>query len=74
MKDFFEPYEMEQYSYSVDFRRQIKARVMELEIPIQIIRESTLQSRSGRDNDLVCGRLTPLSDRAWNMSTALYYK
>ena len=43
MMDFFESYEPKEYSYSLDFRRQIKARVMELEIPIQIIRESTLR-------------------------------
>jgi hypothetical protein len=64
---------MEQYSYSIDFRRQIKARVMELEIPIQIIRESTLRLAAAEQRFGV-RQLTPLSDRAWNMSTALYYK
>ena len=73
MGDFFESYEMEQYAYSVDFRRQIKARVMELEIPIQIIRESTLRMTAAEQRFGV-RQLTPLSDRAWNMSTALYYK
>ena len=71
--DFFETYNTEQYSWAHDFRYQIKRRGMELDVPIQIIRESTLrlaaaERRSG-------GRqLTPLSDRAWNLSTALYYK
>ena len=73
MEDFFESYEMAQYSYSVDFRRQIKARVMELEIPIQIIRESTLRLAAAEQRFGV-RQLTPLSDRAWNLSTALYYK
>lgn len=73
MEDFFEPYETEQYAYSVDFRRQIKARVMELEIPIQIIRESTLRLGAAEQRFGV-RQLTPLSDRAWNVSTALYYK
>lgn len=73
MLDFFESYEPEQYSYSIDFRRQIKARVMELEIPIQIIRESTLRLEAA-ENRFGVRQLTPLSDRAWNLSTALYYK
>jgi hypothetical protein len=73
MQDFFESYEPEQYAYSIDFRRQIKARVMELEIPIQIIRESTLRLISAKQG-LGVRQLTPLSDRAWNLSTALYYK
>jgi len=72
MGDFFGTFDPRQYSFSLDFRRQIKARVMELEVPIQIIRESTLrltprQSMAERD-------VTPLSDRAWNLATALYYK
>jgi hypothetical protein len=73
MQDFFESYEPKQYTYSIDFRRQIKARVMELEIPIQIIRESTLRLVSAKQR-LGVRQLTPLSDRAWNLSTALYYK
>ena len=71
--DFFESYEPKEYSYSLDFRRQIKARVMELEIPIQIIRESTLRLAAAEQRFGV-RQLTPLSDRAWNLSTALYYK
>lgn len=73
MGDFFRSYEPEQYSYSVDFRRQIKARIMELEIPIQIVRESTLKLNTS-EKRLGVRQLTPLSDRAWNLSTALYYK
>lgn len=58
--------------YSTDFRRQLKARAMEYEIPIQILRESTLRL----DDEATFGErgLTPLSDRAWNIGTALYYK
>jgi len=72
MLDFFETYDPEQYAYSVDFRRQIKARVMELEVPIQIIRESTL--RLAPSASIAERQLTPLSDRAWNLATGLYYK
>lgn len=73
MLDFFESYEPEQYSWSLDFRSQMKARAMELDAPVQIIRESTL--RLAKAERRVGGRqLTPLSDRAWNLSTSLYFK
>jgi hypothetical protein len=67
--DDFEP---EAYHLSPDFRRQIKARSMEYEIPIQIIRESTLRLTNA--NEFGKRQLTPLSDRMWNLATALYYK
>lgn len=67
-----ETFDPKVYRLSVDFRRQLKARVMELGIPVQIVRESTLRltekpTRGGRG-------LTPLSDRAWNLAVAFYYK
>lgn len=60
------------YQMSEDFRRQLKARVMELDLPVQIVRESTLVLNPSVDRG--DRRLTPLSDRAWNLSVALYYK
>lgn len=71
-RDLFDHYDPSLYQYSVDFRRQLKARSMKYDIPIQIIRESTLRlvpwtDRSERG-------LTPLCDRAWNLGVALYYK
>lgn len=68
----FEEYNIEQYSLSPDFRRQLKARGMKHEIPIQIIRESTLQI--GDDHSPGERRLTPFSDRKWNLGTTMYYK
>lgn len=73
MRDFFEDYEPEHYAWSPDFRFQLKARAMDLGIVVQIVRESTL--RLPRAERRVGGRqLTPLSDRAWNLATAFYYK
>jgi len=71
-EDLFVSRDLQPYQFSVDFRRQLKARVMELDMPIQIIRETTLRL----DDTKIFGErgLTPLSDRAWNLSTALYYK
>ncbi|HLD19138.1 MAG TPA: hypothetical protein VJB90_03950 [Candidatus Nanoarchaeia archaeon] len=69
---FFDDYNPDQYRLSTDFRRQIKARAMEYDVPIQIVRESTL-TLTKEDKSPSRG-LTPLSDRAWNLSTALYYK
>lgn len=66
------PAHLEQYGMSPDFRRQIKARVMEFDVPVQIVRESTLavtdQVRRGLKG------VNPLSDRLWNIGTAMYYK
>ena len=59
------------YNFSPDFRRQLKARAMQYDLPIQIVKEATLYS--GPDKNKSRG-LTPLSDRAWNMSTTIYYK
>ena len=70
--EFFSEYDSDQYELSRDFRRQLKARAMEYDIPIQIIRETTLRL----NNKNIFGQrpLTPLSDRMWNLSTAMYYK
>lgn len=61
---------LDQYRLSVDFRRQLKAKSMKFGIPIQIIRESTLRA----DSEEYRRQLSPVSDIAWNLSTALYYK
>ena len=67
-----QPKNVEQYGMSPDFRRQLKARMMEYDLPLQIVRESTLsvtsQVRKGEKG------VNPLSDRLWNIGTALYYK
>jgi hypothetical protein len=60
------------FRLSTDFRRQIKARSMQYGMPIQLLRESTLELSNEADFDR--RGLTALSDRAWNLSTALYYK
>lgn len=70
--DLFNSYTSESYDFSLDFRRQIKARAMEHKMPIQIIRETTM--RLSDDTQFGQRGLTPLSDRAWNLSTALLYK
>ncbi len=70
--DLRDPFDPQQYELSVDFRRQIKARVMEYGVPIQIVRESMLRlTAPTKENSR---GLTPLPDRAWNLATALYYK
>jgi hypothetical protein len=67
-----EPPQLEQNGMSPDFRRQLKARVMQHDLPVQIVRESTLdvteQVRRGLKG------VNPLSDRLWNIGTALFYK
>jgi hypothetical protein len=45
---------------------------MEHDIPIQIIRESTLRLSPPLTSDV--RSLTPLADRAWNLGATVYYK
>ena len=70
--ELFDEVRLDQYHLSPDFRRQMKARAMKYDVPIQIVRESTLllsdEHTWGERN------LTPVSDRMWNLSTTLYYK
>lgn len=70
--ELFETFNPEQYKLSPDFRRQLKARTMRYDIPLQIIQESTL--RLSDTVEFGERRLTRLSDRMWNLGTALYYK
>jgi hypothetical protein len=70
--NMFEKFDPQQYSLSPDFRRQLKARTMGFDIPVQIIRQSTL--RPNDESKFGERGLTPLSDRLWNLGTALYYK
>ena len=63
---------LERYDLSPDFRRQLKARMMQYELPVQIVQESTLQItdeiRRGQRGP------NPLSDRLWNFGTGAFYK
>lgn len=70
--DLFNSYDCNLYDYSVDFRRQLKAKSMSLGIPIQIILEPTLETKPLAENER--STVSPLSDRAWNLGTTLYYK
>ncbi len=72
-QDFLDATVQERFQYSVDFRRQLKARVMEYEVPIQIVRETTLRLSDENVNPNE-RTLTPLSDRAWNLCATAYYK
>ena len=63
---------LEKYDLSPDFRRQLKARMRQHELPVQIIQESTLtitdEIREGQPGP------NPLSDRLWNFGTGVFYK
>jgi hypothetical protein len=73
--DLLSSYDVAPYKYSVDFRRQLKARAMEerIEPPIQILLESTLKEDEQVSRFDLVGK-SPLSDRAWNICTTLFYK
>ena len=70
--ELFDRFDPGLYEFSVDFRRQLKARSMEFDLPIQLLRESTL--RVGPPTRFGERTLTPLTDRAWNLGVAIYYK
>ena len=67
--DLFDFYDPVEYEYSTDFRRQLKARALTYKVPIQLVLESTLNL-----DPAISARVTPLTDRAWNLATAIYYK
>lgn len=67
--DLFGDYDTEEYAWSTDFRRQIKARALTYRVPIQLVLESTLNLDPGQ-----AGSKTPVTDRAWNLASAIYYK
>src|SRR6266540_5359498 len=69
--DWIEQYNPIEYSMSVDFRRQIKARSMRFDAPLQLVRESIINPPGLSTARL---NLSPISDRAWNLCTAIYYK
>jgi hypothetical protein len=71
-RDFFGSYDPDDYMRSVDFRRQLKARAMIHGIPLQIIKESTLDLHGGEDS--ATSKESPRSAVAWFLSTAIYYK
>jgi hypothetical protein len=60
------------FDYSPDFRRQLKAKVMPHGIPVQIVKQSTLdvtkEIEDGEPGN------NPLSDRLFNLGTGLAYK
>ncbi len=62
----------EDFKFSPDFRRHLKAKVMPLGTPVQIIKESTLDVSP----EIAAGQpgANPLSDRLWNLSVGLAYK
>jgi len=70
--DLFGSYDPDEYRRSVDFRRQLKARAMEHGVPLQIIKESTLNLEGGEDTGLT--KDSPKSAVAWFLSNAIYYK
>jgi hypothetical protein len=71
-RHLWDEYNPEVYRLAPDFRRQLKARLMKYDVPIQIVRESTLALEI--EKRFAYRGLTPLSDRMWNLATAFYYK
>jgi hypothetical protein len=71
-RDLFDSYDPDEYKRSPDFRRQLKARAMTHGIPIQVVKESTLETWGGKVVGLK--KPSPKSYVAWCIATAMYYK
>ena len=68
--------EVAPYRYDVDFRNQLKAKLLPYTVPTQIVRESTLKPEDYLNNFnrpiRQIGKLK--AEVAWNLSTATFYK
>lgn len=62
----------EEHEVGYDFRNMIKGRVLELGIPIQLLRETT--AKGILNYQIGKTQLQSPTPFAWNLSTALYYK
>jgi hypothetical protein len=63
------------YHYELNFHNQLKARLLQLNAPSQIVRETTLLSGAPLpDSERPSRDLEPPSAVAWNMSSAAFYK
>ncbi len=65
----------EEYMYDVDFHHQLKARLLQKQVPTQIVREVKIAFRellqSERSIDQFAKQESAI---AWNLSTAIFYK
>ncbi|MBN1805398.1 MAG: hypothetical protein JW837_09120 [Sedimentisphaerales bacterium] len=66
----------EEYEYEVNFHHQLKARLLQSQIPIQIIREIKIAYNDFKNSlgNPVLDLSTMESAIAWNLSTAIFYK
>lgn len=63
------------YEYAVNFRRQLKARLLKDRIVTQVVRETTLTpDEFRRDNGMPMRRLEDGATVAWKLATGAYYK
>ncbi len=63
------------YEYAVNFRRQLKARLLKDRIVTQVVRETTLTpDEFRRDNGMPMRRLEDGATVAWKLGTGAYYK
>ena len=61
------------YQFEVDFHNQLKARLLEVKIVSQIIRESKISTNGFTERQLQQEELIKTA-KAWNISSAIYYK
>jgi hypothetical protein len=64
----------EPYRYEVDFHNQLKARLLDQKVVLQIVRESTLDPEGVNSGRSKPRRLQDAANVAWNLSTTAFFK
>lgn len=64
----------EPYQYEVDFHNQLKARLLDQKVVLQIVRESTLDPVGVNATRAKPRRLQDAANVAWNLSTTAFFK
>jgi hypothetical protein len=65
----------EKYKYELNFHNQLKARLLEHKVPVQVVRETTLTPEDFLNTaGMPLRRLQDLATLSWNLCTTAFYK
>ena len=64
----------ELYLYELNFHNQLKARLLEHRIVVQVIRETTLAPDDLKSNGMPLRQLQDPATLAWNLATTAFFK
>lgn len=64
----------ELYHYELNFHNQLKARLLDTKVVVQVVRETTLAPEMFTENGRKTRRLQDKASVAWNLCTTAYFK